>query len=252
MILRLLAGMAAAWLLLAQQNPRDTGPTSLVIEYRCFPNHRAELREFVHDHSLPQFESWKSNSIIAGYRILFSRYLDTNTWDMLIILSFSSYDQVPKWRTVERANPAGLPPATLAWTTGVSTYPVDLMSWKATDSAPSLPVYLVVPYTITVPAANYLQYFTDYVRPQCDGWMQEGVLGRYELYLQRYPAARPWDSLLVLQYNDDASLGARESVMAKVRATLQSNPAWQTLANSKQNIRVEKAAVIADEIAIRH
>ncbi len=243
-----LAALAAT----AQQDPRETGPTTLVIQYRCPPNNRVQLRQFMRDQGLKQLESWKRNSILAGYRVLFSRYVDTNNWDMAAILSFSMYDNVVKWRSVEHGSPAGLPDAALAWTTSVNTYPADLMVANAAETAPQHPVYLVIPYTISVAPPAYLEYFHSYVQPQCDGWIKEGVLGRYELYMQRYPAARPWDSLLILQYNDDDSLGARERVIAKVRQRLQSDPAWKELAGSKQNIRTEKEAVVADELALTH
>ena len=242
----------AALLASAQEDPRETGPTSLVIQYRCLPNQRLQLRQFMRDKGLPQFEGWKRNSVVAGYRILFSRYVDTNNWDMMVLLNFSSYADVPKWRAVERTSPAGLPEAALAWMTGVVTYPADLVRSKAAETAPKQPVYLVVPYAIPVPSPAYLQFFNDYAQPQLDGWMQAGALGRYDLYMQRYAVARPWDGLLVLQYNDDDSLGAREKIAANVRQQLQSNPTWQAAGASRQNMRTEKEAVIADELAITH
>jgi len=248
-IVRLLLCLAAV-AATAQPEPKETGPTTLVIQYRCLPHQCTQLRQFMREKGLEQFDAWRSNSMLAGYRILFSRYVDTNNWDMMAILSFSGYEQVAKWRMVERSSPAGLAEAALAWTTAVNTYPADLMRWKATDTAPKQPVYLVAPYLYSAPTPAYLEYFGTYVQPQCDGRIEEGVLGRYELYLQRYTAARPWDSLLILQYNDDESLGAREKTVAKVRQQLQNNPAWQALAQSKQNIRTEKEPVIADELAI--
>ena len=70
----------------------------------------------------------------------------------------------------------------------------------------------------------------------------------YGLYLQRYTAARPWDAMLVLEYKDDAALGLREKIVEKVRQELRSDPKWKALADSKQTIRSEKEAVIADEL----
>jgi hypothetical protein len=133
--------------------------------------------------------------------------------------------------------------------TAVETYPADLVRHRVPDAAPLHPVYLAVPYAFSVPTSAYLKYFDDYVRPQLDGWSREGVLSGSGLYLQRYTAARPWDGFLVLQYKDDASLGLREKIIARVRQELQSNPTWKALAESKQNIRVEKQAVIADDLA---
>jgi CO dehydrogenase/acetyl-CoA synthase alpha subunit len=114
--------------------------------------------------------------------------------------------------------------------------------------APIAPVYLVIPYSLVVPAAAYLNYFDDYVHPQMEGWIREGVLTHYDLLLQRYTAARPWDSLLILHYRDDTALGRRENIMAKVRQQLQTQPKWKALSESKQTIRTEKEAIIADEL----
>ena len=242
--------LAAAWPLGAQQDPKDTGPTALVIQYRCFPNQRLQLRSFMHDQGVRQLAQWKSNALIADYRVLFSRYVDTDTWDMMLILSFRDYDSVAKWRLIEHRSAAALPESALAWTTAVNTYPADLLRSKATDSTPKQPVYMVIPYAVSAGTPEYLQYFDGYVAPQCDGWMKEGILGRAELYMQRYTASRPWDSLLILQYNDDESLGARERTAAKVSEQLRENPAWRALGDNEQNIRIEKQPVIADEIAI--
>ena len=228
---------------------KETGPTSLIIQYRCLPARRAQLRQVMEAAGVKQFEEWKTRGILDSYRLLFSRYVDTDTWDMLALVQFRRYEDVSRWRGVESRSPAGLPHEVLDSLTAVETYPADLVWSQASETAAPHPVYLVVPYTYSVATPAYVKYFDDYVRPQLDGWMREGVLSGASLYLQRYGAARPWDSFLVLQYRDDGSLGLRESVVAKVRQRLQSNPTWKALADSKQNIRVEKEAVIADDLA---
>jgi hypothetical protein len=93
-----------------------------------------------------------------------------------------------------------------------------------------------------------LQFVDTFERPQLDDWAEEGILSGYGLYMQRYTAARPWDSLLVLEFKDELSLGARERVAAKVQQALQSNEGWQGLAANEHNTRVEQASVIADEL----
>lgn len=240
----------AAYACAAQPDPKQSGPTSLVIQYRCAPGHRTQLRRAVREAGLRQFEEWKAAGLLAGYRILFSRYVDTRNWDMLALIQFSTYADVGKWKQVERETPAGLPPAALGLVTEVSTYPVDLMRRRAYDPAAEKPVYLVIPYTYSVAPQAYLQYVDECVRPQFDGWMREGVLTGYQIFTQRYTAARPWDSLILLEYRDDESLGAREKIVTKVRQELLSNPAWKALSEGKQSIRVEKEAVIADELRI--
>ena len=242
----LLALFAAALALPAQ----DTGSPTLVITYRCTPDKRPDLRNYMRQAGLQQLEGYRKNAILSGYRILFSRYVDTNNWDLMVLLNFAQYADVEKWKRIERDSPAGLPPNTLALTISVSTYHVDLVRLKAAEQAPLQPVYLVIPYTLSVSKPAYLQYVDDYVTPQFDGWMSEGVLARYEIFLQHYSAGRPWDSLLVLEYKDEESLGDREKIVNQVRERLQSNSKWKAIDGNQQNIRTEKEAIVADEISL--
>jgi hypothetical protein len=243
-----LVAIALAWFAFADDDPRQAGPLSLVIQYKCLPANRAEFRRRLIQSDMPNFAQRKADGMFADCRVLFSRYVDTNVWDALALLTFNRYAEVERWRHVEERSPAGLGEGTLALTTEIGTYPVDLMRQAHTDQRAPRPVYLVVPYTYTVATPAYLKYADDYVIPQFAGWMGEGILGGYELYLQRYTAARPWDTLIFLEYKDDESFGQRESVVAKVRAKLQNNPVWKAASDNKQNLRVEKEAVIADEI----
>jgi hypothetical protein len=226
----------------------DTGPVTLVIQYKCLPGERAHVRTSMRNNGLADFARWKSGGILADYHILFSRYVDTNAWDMLELLTFPNYDAVARWRRVEESTPAGLQGDILKAAISVETYPVDLARSAAPAEAPARPVYFVIPYTYSVPTGAYLHYVDTYVRPQFEGWMREGVLAGYQLFLQRYTASRPWDTLILLEYKDDESFGQREKVVAKVRAELQSNPTWKAASDNKQNLRLEKEAVIADEL----
>ena len=232
----------------AQNDLRDTGPLSLVIQYRCYPGHRNQLRQAMADRGLAQFEDWKTRGILADYQILFSRYVDTGSWDMLALLSFRKFDDVARWRVVERRSPAGLPADAADWMSAIASYPVDLVRQKPAQPVPDHPVYLVVPYTLSLPAHSYLEFVDGYERPQLDGWAQEGILSGYGFFLQRYTAARSWDSLLVLEFKDDASLGARDSIAAKVHRALESSESWRQLAGTERNMRIEQAATIADDL----
>lgn len=234
------------------QDPLQTGPVALIIQYKCLPAHRADFRQRLKSEALPRFAERQTNGMLAEYHLLFSRYMDTNSWDALALLTFRNYEQATHWKRVEQDTPAGLPSATIALTSSVETYPADIMRQAFSGEQNPHPVYLVVPYTLSVPAAAYLNHADAYAIPQCNGWMQEGVLSGYHLYMQRYTAARPWDTLVVLQYKDDDSFGRRESVAAKVRAQLESNPDWKAASDSQQDVRVEKVAMIADDLALEH
>lgn len=233
-----------------QDDPKQTGPVSLVIQYKCLPGQRAQFRQNLLATGLRRLAELQSSGMLAEYHVLFSRYVDTNSWDALMLLTFADYTQAARWRRVEETTPAGLPPDSLTLTFSVETYPVDLMRHAMSDENVPRPVYLVVPYTYSVATPVYLQYVDNYVRPQFDGWMREGVLAGYQIYLQRYTAARPWDTMIFLKYKDDDSFGQREKVVAKVRGQLQSNPVWKAASDSKQSLRVEKEAIIGDELFV--
>jgi hypothetical protein len=241
---------AIASALCGQDDPKATGPVALLIQYHCPPANRPRLREAMGARRLPRLAALKSSGALENYLVLFSRYVDSNNWDALTLLSFRTYKDAVTWKDVESQSPAGLDTSDLQLTSAVHTYPLDRVRHESASAAdaPSAPVYLVIPYNLAVPPEAYLNYFDDYVHPQMEGWIHEGVLAHYDLLLQRYTAARPWDSLLILQYRDDAALGRRESVVAKVRQQLQSQPKWKALSESKQTVRTEKEAIVADEL----
>jgi hypothetical protein len=243
-------GFAIGSALCGQEDPKASGPATLLIQYDCPPANRPRLREVMVARGLPRLATLKSSGALENYLVLFSRYVDSSNWDMLTLLSFRDYKDAVAWKEVELQTPAGLDSSDLQVTSEVHTYPLDRVRHDnaSATGAPNAPVYLVIPYSLAVPAAAYLNYFDDYVQPQMEGWIREGVLAHYDLLLQRYTAARPWDSLLILQYRDDAALGRRESVVARVRQQLQTQPKWKALSESKQTIRIEKAAIIADEL----
>jgi hypothetical protein len=241
---------ASALFAAGQDDPKQTGPITLVIQYSCLPGQRTQFRQRIAGEGLYNFQRWQSDGMLAAYHLLFSRYVDTNGWDMLALLTFRSYEDVAHWHRVEESMPAGLSPDTLALTTIVETYPVDLIRQGSSEEAPVKPVYFVVPYTISVPPQVYLKYFDDYVKPQFEGWIHEGVLSTYQVVMQRYTAGRPWDTLIFLTYKDDESFGRRETVVAKVRDRLQRNPVWKAAGDNKLNLRVEKQAIIAEELTI--
>jgi hypothetical protein len=233
---------------LAQLPPKDAGPATLIIQYRCPIASRAALRRTAQSEAVAQFEKWKTSGLLAGYRLLFSRYVDNSNWDMSAVLSFRDGAAAARWKRVEALEPSGLLASAQSIVSAASTYPVDLARSADPSPPPAEPAYMVIPYSFTVTPAEYIQYFDDYVRPQLQGWSRSGVLAGYALYLQRYTAARPWDGLLVLQYKDDAALGQREKVVAQVRQELQNDAKWKAIAENKQSIRTEKEAIVADQL----
>jgi len=105
----------------------------------------------------------------------------------------------------------------------------------------------VVPYDVAN-LDEYRQYASGYVIPQMNGWLREGVLRSYSLFVNRFYTGKPWDALLILEYKDLDSFGRRESVKDKVRESLRSNPTWKALNENKRNTRTEKETIVAEEL----
>jgi hypothetical protein len=211
---------------------------------------RSELRRQMQGAGLKQLESWKSSGLLRDYRVFFNRYVDNDNCDMLSVVSFHRYEDVERWREIEQSTPAGIPAQALKLTTSISTTPVDLMREKTGAQRAAQPVFLIIPYDYPVSTAEYLKYVDGYGIPQFDGWIQEGTLSRYGVYISRYAAGRPWAAMFVFEYNGHQGLGERDQTVAKVRARLASDPAWKAFSDSKQNIRIEKQPVIADELRL--
>ncbi|HLG86746.1 MAG TPA: hypothetical protein VKZ79_06060 [Alphaproteobacteria bacterium] len=228
---------------------RGGGPSALLMTYHAMPANRPLLMRELLQSEVRQLQQWKETGVIESYRLLTNRYADSVTWDAALILTFRNEAALAGWKRVEHEFPAGLTPKALALTSAVETAPADLMrEGRARDDATE-PTFLVIPYDYAVPEGDYLKYLDGYTIPQLSGWIDEGVLARYSIYLGRYPAGRPWSALLVLEYKDDAAFAQREAVVAKVRARLAANPTWKAFADDKKNIRTEKAPTVADLVA---
>lgn len=223
----------------------------LIITYKAALTHRIELREYWLSEGMARLTELQQTGVIDSYQVLFRRYVDNESWDIMLIVSFSGSADLAHWRDVELRFPAALNSSVLAKVQSVSTVPVLRVRSTAPRQNAHEPVFLVIPYKVLSPMADYLRYFTGYVVPQLDGWRDENALLGYDLYTAQYPAGRPWASLLVLRYANDASLADREKIISKVRDRLQNDPSWKAFADNKTNIRAEQEAVVADELHAR-
>jgi hypothetical protein len=220
--------------------PEDGGPAALIITYRCLPVNRPHFRESVERTDIGRFDKWKNDGVLKSYRLPFNWYADSDTWDLMAIISFHKYADVARWKEIERNSPSGLPPETLRWGTPANTYSADLTWSEASTNASGRVekrVFFVIPYDVLASVAEHKTYVAGYVIPQLKGWINEGVLSGNSLYLNWYYAGAPWASLLVLEYKDLDSFGQRENLVTKVRAVLNSDANWKALSESKKNIR---------------
>ena len=231
---------------------RNSGPKNLVITYRVEPAKRPALRQYMLKEGVSRFENWKKQGVLADYRILFNRYNDSETYDMMAILNFKTYADVQKWTAIEQESPGGLTAEALTFIKPQNTFAMDVI-WRGTVKPPVPPrgktVFFLIPYDYYPHTIDeYVKYVNAYVIPQISGWLDKRNIANYGIYVNRYPTSRAWKVLFVLEYMDPESFGAREKTMADVRAVLKNNPEWKTVADSKLNMRVEKETVVADEL----
>jgi hypothetical protein len=106
---------------------RDTGTTRLLLLYKCKPENRPAFRAYLRRTELPRLRAMQKAGSLSEDTILFSRYVDTENWDALIFLQFSSPAAASAWSAIEDDTPAGLDAEGLRLVSAVSTYPLDLM-----------------------------------------------------------------------------------------------------------------------------
>jgi hypothetical protein len=220
----------------------------LIIALYAKPADRVALRSALEAGQAERLRRWKADGVLTSYRLMFTRYADTGVWDAMEELTFADTAALRRWRAIERQSPAGLEARALAFVQTIETTPATRVRADAGGAAAD-PVVLVIPYQSLVPAGEYLQYLDGYTVPQLRGWMDEGVLESYDIVTSLYPAGRAWNAMIMLRYRDDAALGRRDAVVAKVRAHLALDPAWKAISDNKKAIRNERVLAIADQIA---
>jgi DNA-binding Lrp family transcriptional regulator len=244
----LLAALTGAGSAIAQSSPGG-GPTHILITYRSEPANRPAFRTYLQRDMLARLEKLKRDGVLSRYQILFNPFTTADTWDAMTILSFARYVDTLRWQQIERTAPGGLNAAGLRLAKPVDTYSADL-PWEgqADDPGPEGDgVYYVIPYEYAA-ADQYRKYVDAYVIPQVTGWMREGVLSGYGIFMNRYPVGPNWDSLFVFRYRNLEAFGRRDEIIAKVRQTLVDQPTWKHWSDIKQTIRTESENTIAESL----
>lgn len=240
MNVRLLLALVAAF----SASPTAAASPVLVVALHARPADRPALRRAVETIQKSALKSWRSDGTLAGYRLLFARYPDAGQWDALELLHFRDEAALAKWR---RAAGEPFAPEVLALAQSVETTLGNVV--RAEGATSHNPAVVVIPYETLVPPADYVAYLDGYTIPQFRGWMKAGVLDGYEILTSSYPAGRPWNTLITLRYRDDVVLGRRDEVVQSTRSTLSSDASWKAYADSKKNIRAERALALADEVS---
>lgn len=249
-LLALLVAAPAAAQVAAQTAPQSgpqSGPTELLITYRARAADRPAFRAYLEGDETALLEGLKREGVLKGYQILFNPFVSTGTWDAMTVLDFRDYASTARWKAVERTRPGGLDAEGLKLAKPLQTYSADL-AWEGIaprQGPPADRVVYVIPYSYK-DLGQYKSYVDGYVIPQVRGWMAQGVLSRYAIYLNRYPVGPPWDALFVYEYRDLESFGKREETVAKVRAGLRGDPAWKHWSDIKAGLRSESENTIAE------
>jgi hypothetical protein len=246
---KLLIGAVLIAALSSIANPQESPgpPLRLIVTYRCPPPRRAAFRLFLNESGMQRFERWKQDGILQDYRVLLNWYVDADTWDGMAILSFPNYAEVAEWREIERISPGGLPRDALELAWPFNSYPAD-DGWSESAQPPAAPakaVYFAIAYDYTN-LSDFREFAGAYLIPQYKGWMREGSLAGYDLYLARYASGKKWQALLLLQYRDLDAFSRRDQTIAKVRAQLMKDPVWKAIDEKKQKPGIEKEIAIAD------
>ena len=227
---------------------QESVPHEILITYRCRPADRPTFRNFLATQESHMLDEQERQGLVRSYQILFNPVV-TETFDALLILHLNGPDGMQRWLELERTSPGGLSPTGLRLASPLMTYFADLQWGDQNPSPPGeKPVFYAIPYNYNS-LDQYKSYVDAYVIPQVQGWMREGVLSHYSIYLNRYNVGPPWDSLFIYEYRDLKAFGEREQTIAKVRDTLRSNSTWQHWSDIKATVRTESENTILEEVS---
>jgi hypothetical protein len=237
--------LCAASVLHAQEN-RPNG-TRLFVTYRCRPADRPAFIRGLESDGVKRFEEWKRSGVIADYLVIYNQFVDENTWDAMAIITFERYAQTERWRALERDFPGGLDSTLLKLATPATSYLADLVLANGQPGDRSTSIFLIIPYEYHS-RGEYLDYIRTYGVPQFDGWIRSKAISNYGIYLNHHPTGKPWDVLLVFEYNGVDGLGRRDEVKTLVREELAKDPGWKLLSDSKRDFRTEYEVVMAKAV----
>ena len=235
----LLGSIAVVVGAIAQHSLPDTvGATRIVITYRCNPRDRPVLLQEMRKNGERRFAQWKREGAIQDYLLLFNSFVDTTTWDMLSVISFSDYQQTDRWRDIEEVYPGGLDSALLRIVTPSATF-LSEQKWQAGKNGdPTSALYMVIPYEHP-DRGVYIDFVNSVLVPQFAGWMKEGAVRSWSILLNKHYPGKPWDILLLLEYDGVRGLSQRDAARAATEASLKTDAGWKLLREISSQFRNE-------------
>jgi hypothetical protein len=229
----------------AQEN--RPGATHLFITFRCKPADRPAFIRALRAEGVERFAEYKRKGIVKDYLLLYNEFVDALTWDAMVMLTFEQYEDTERWRALELESPGGLTPSLLALGAPHTSYFGDRIITNGTAGDRSKSIFTVIPYDYSS-KGEYVSYIKTYGVPQFDGWIAEGCIAGYGIFLNHHATGEPWDALLLFEYRDIEQLGRRDIVKQKVRAELAKDPGWKLLSDSKHDYRTEREVVMAKAV----
>lgn len=229
----------------AQEN--KVGATNLFITYRCKPQDRPAFFRGLGSDAAKRFDEYRRQGVIKEYLLLYNEFVDAVTWDAMVILTFERYQDTERWREIELENPGGLTPSLLALGAPHTSYFGDRIIYNGAPGDRRTSIFTVIPYDYSS-KGEYVNYIRTYGVPQFDGWIREGAISSYSIFLNHHATGEPWDAMLLFEYRGIEGLANRDIIKQKVRSELVKDPAWKLLSDSKHDFRTEREVVMARAI----
>lgn len=251
-LLHFVSSLMALFALAAGTHAQDDRPdgTRLFITYRCDAVSRVAFLKSLASESLPRLDAWKKDGVLADYVLLYNQFVDVDTWDAMVMVTFATYAQTDRWRAMERDFPGGLSAEQLKLGVPRNSYLADAAVAKGEPGDRTKSIFVVIPYEYRE-RAEYLDFVRTYGVPQFDAWIREKVIANYTVFLNHHAPGKPWDVLLVFEYNGIEGLAKRDIVKQKVREQLALDPAWKLAAEVKKELRTEYEVVMAGVVQPR-
>lgn len=255
-----MAGTIAILLLVAPHAAdaqiKNSGPMSIIIAYKSPPEKRAAFRAHMETVGVRQFEQWKNAGVFKDYQMFGASFAGQRigNLDVAVILDFTSFAETARWKAIDKRMPGGLSPAALALGHAehlTLVYAVGHGAAKVRNRAKA--AYVLGLYEAVVDDATYIQYARGYVEPQMKGWLEEGAMSAYTMYIAQpgqNPTAAPFTFLLAMEYTDMASLAHSDVIKEKVRERLKLDPVWKAFSDDKGTKRKARGFVLADAILV--